>query len=734
MPLNPTLAREQWVRYVYSRDTGHRLFIDKANRCEDFFAGQQWDVSVVNRMRAVKRPTLTINTILGTLSSIFGEQIDLATEVSFKPRYNAPPQNAEILTKTYKFISDENQLPWQREEVFADGCITSRGYYDVRLKFDNNTAGEVMVSRLNPRAVLPDPDGSDYDPDTWNDVIVTTWVTADEIELMYNAKDAEALRLRAESVWAHGYDSIDTGNDRFGGSIFAHMNATEDMRATMRGIRLIDRQHRQLVKMKYFVDPKTGDKMVIPDNFKRDEIALACSQGGLLVTEEVGKRVRWTVTAEDFVLHDDWSPFKRFSVVPFFPHFRYGRTVGIVEGLIDPQELLNKSLSQELHIVNTMANSGWKVKSGALANMEIDELEERGAETGLILEVNGDPDKDIVKIQPNQIPQGLDRLSFKAESYIKLVSGRGASQMGLARPDQSGKLSEENKDGSDITLRKVMRNLERTDHLLARNILDIVQHYYTDRRIMHIIGDELTGAPEQIEINMPDPQSGEILNDLSLGTYSIVVSSQKAKRTLEESEFEHALGMREAGVQIPDRYLIANSNLRGKADIIKAMDQQAQSPEAQLQQKVQMLGGQLEVANLRAEASRLEADAVLKRAKAAKEVANTHEVLQGEPGAEKEMELEEQKHQHEMRRDQEKHNQEMQHDREKHQAEMEQRRLDAHEKRRTARIEAMARAKTEMAKASAIEKHPREAAPAAAGGGAGASRPQAKGSDKRPSA
>jgi hypothetical protein len=712
MPLDPERAREQWARYVYSRDTGHRLFIDKANRCEDFFAGQQWDVSVVNRMRAVKRPTLTINTILGTLSSIFGEQIDLATEVNFKPRYNAPPQNSDILTKTYRFISDDNQLTWQREEVFADGCITSRGYYDVRLKFDHNTAGDVLISRFNPRAVLPDPDGSDYDPDTWNDVIVTSWVTADEIELMYNAQDAEALRLRAESVWAHGYDSIDTGNDRFGGSIFAHMNMTEDMRATMRGIRLIDRQHRQLVKMQYFVDPKTGDKMRVPDSWKRDEIALAVQKAGLVVTNEVGKRVRWTVTAEDFVLHDDWSPFHRFSIVPFFPHFRYGRTVGIVEGLIDPQELLNKSLSQELHIVNTMANSGWKVKHGALVNMEIDELEERGAETGLILEVNGDPEKDIVKITPNQIPQGLDRLSFKAESYIKLVSGRGASQMGQARPDQSGKLAEENKDGSDITLRKVMRNLERTDFLLARNVLDLIQNYYTDRRIMHIIGDDLTGAPEKVEINVPDQQSGEILNDLSLGTYSVVITSQKAKRTLEESEFEHALGLKKEGVMIPDRFLIANSNLRSKTDIIKAMDAQANSPEAQLQQKVQSLAGQLEVANLRAEASRLEADAVLKRAKAAKEVANTHEVLQGEPGEEKQMELDQKKHDQEMTHSREKHDQEMEMEREKHKHKIEQDRLDAHEKRRAMRVESMARAKA--------------AASAPAAGGAGASRPQAK--------
>ena len=52
------------------------------------------------------------------------------------------------------------------------------------------------------------------------------------------------------------------------------------------------------------------------------------------------------------------------------------------------QEQLNKISSQELHIVNTTANSGWIVESGSLSGMTADDLEEHGAETGLVLEYN----------------------------------------------------------------------------------------------------------------------------------------------------------------------------------------------------------------------------------------------------------------------------------------------------------------------------------------------------------
>src|SRR6185437_781403 len=108
-----------------------------------------------------------------------------------------------------------------------------------------------------------------------------------------------------------------------------------------------------------------------------------------------------------------------FTQVPFFPYFRRGRTMGIVENLLDPQELLNKTSSQELHIVNTTANSGWKIKKGSLKNMDADEVEQRGAQTGVVFEL--DDVNDMEKIQPNQIPTGVERITYKEEEHIKTI-------------------------------------------------------------------------------------------------------------------------------------------------------------------------------------------------------------------------------------------------------------------------------------------------------------------------
>lgn len=664
--LDPEKANENYLRYTYMRDFSHIYFIEKAQRCQNFVAGHQWDPEDLQRLRDQKRPALTLNKTLITLASILGEQIDVRTEVGYRARYGAPDGAAEIMTKVQQFIAYINQLNWKRSEVFCDGVVTGRGYYDVRMNFDKSVTGEIEISMENPKNVLPDPDADQMDPETWNDVIVTKWHTPQDIALLYNAADAKALSQRTSSGFAFGYDSLDYARDRIAGTgTVAGPGLIESFKPQSKIIRTIDRQYRVLSKVKFFVDPKTGDKSRIPDHWADEQIATEVQTKGLAVISELIKRIRWMVTADEYVLHDDWSPYQHFTIVPYFPFFLHGKTIGLIEHLLDPQELLNKSTSQELHVVNTMANSGWKVKSGVLVNMELDELEERGATTGLVLEINGDPDKDVVKIQPNQIPQGLERLSFKAEAYIKAISGRGDAQIGVSRADVSGKALDKSVQSSDVTLRKAFDNLERSDFLLARNILDLVQEFMTAPQIMNITHDDLSGTSESVAVNQPD-DTGQILNDLTLGEFDVMIVSSPAKRTLEESQFEQAIGMREQGIQIPDEFIIENSNLIKKGEIVKAMKAAAQSPQAQMQQQVQLLQGQLSLAELRAQTSKEEADALLKRAKAEKELANVQEMARTAQSGDSEMQLAQQKHQQEMAQSQQKHEQSLQQDKEKH--------------------------------------------------------------------
>lgn len=631
MPVNTSLANDVWTRYQHLRDNGHYDFCKKADQCVDFFVGKQWTGVDLAFLKSVKRPALTINKIISTISNVLGEQIYNRTDTVFRPRNEgATNEVADALTKVFMHISDNNHLPWARSDWFLDGALSGRGFADVRLDFTDSMRGEVQIKRLNPKNVLIDKDAEEYDPDTWGDVIVTKWLSPDDIELAYSKRDADLLRTRGNSHLPYGFDSIDENPDRFGGRLaLPYPESLDADTGLTRNIRVLERQWRKLDKVEHFVDMVTGDMRPIPSAWGRDQISQFLAENSSFNTmKKLIKRVRWTVVADNIVLHDDWSPYKHFTVVPYFPYFVSGRTVGLVENLIGPQELLNKVSSQELHVVNTTANSGWKVKKGALTNMSIAELELRGAQTGLVLELNDMEGAE--KIQPNQTPTGLDRISYKAEEHIKTISGVSDYQLGSAREDVAAKSVLANKQSGQTNLAKPMDNLVRSDHILARNILDVVQEFYTEPRLIMVTQDRLTNKVAPMKVNEVTPE-GEILNDLTLGEYSVVVTSQSDRDTFEDSQFDQAVRLRtDVGVQIPDSFILQSSRLKNKADIITALEGNKDSPEAQAAAALQARAQEAAVV-------KEEAEGQLKLAQAAK--AQSEANNPADPGSEAAIEL-----------------------------------------------------------------------------------------------
>lgn len=608
MPMNTTLAYKIWSRYQFCRDNGHTQFMRKADKCERFFAGDQWDPSDLAKLRSELRPALTINKILPTIGTVMGEQIKNRAEISFRPRAGAPTETADALNKVFKQISDTNQLNWLRSQMFDDGAITSRGFLDVRMDYSKSMQGDVKYTSLNPKNVVIDPDGEEMDPDTWSEVFTTKWVTADDIAVLYSPEDAELLRHRTESYFPYGYDSITEDRDRFGLTTTPGYSDLTDMGGVQRNIRLIERQYRKMDRQKFFVNPRTGDRRAVPEGWDRNRIALIVKEFGFVVVSQPVRRIRWSVIADCVELHDEWSPYEHYTVVPYFPYFRHGRTIGLVENLLDPQELLNKTTSQELHIINSSANGGWKVKTGAIANMTPEELEQNGAKTGLVIEVTGDPEKDVVKIQPNQTPQGLDRMSYKAEEHIKSISNVSDSMVGQDRADVAAKAIQAKKQSGQVTMVKPLDNLTRSDFFLARATLSLVQRFYTDERLITITHDKMTGETTNIAVNQATPE-GTIANDLTIGEYEVVVTSVPVEDTLEDSEFQQAVSLKELGVAIPDEVLIQASRLQDKKTLIQTMAARAQSPEAQQQVALQLQLMQEEVKKVQAEIQKILAQA-----------------------------------------------------------------------------------------------------------------------------
>lgn len=601
-------VQEQLDRYVYSRDNGHTLYSAKARVCENFFAGEQWDPDAKAKLARQRRPALTFNKVLPSAAAIFGEQLNNQADISFKATKNGVQETADALQKVFIQIGNANNTHYIESEVFADGVITSRGFFDARMNFDTNIFGEVDVSLCNPRNVVIDPDAEEYDPDGWKDVFLSKWLSLNDIEMLYGKRASQELGAKTSSDRYIGYDFMDTRPDTFAGE--GH-RFPEDNSKYNRRWRQLERQHKQIQMKEHFVDMISGETRVIPDGMPREKIQLILQEFEVSIIKRKTECIKWTVTIDDVMVHNEESPYKHFTVVPFFPFFRRGRTIGLVENLLDPQELYNKVRSQELHIVNTTANSGWKVKTGALQNMSIEDLEERGAETGLIAELN---DMDgLDKITPNTVPTGMDRISYNSAEDLKEISMASDSMRGFDRADVAAKAIAAKQAQGSSNYSKIFDNLNMTRMLLGRNILDMVQTFYTEPRLIHITGNAPGEQDETMMINEVSPE-GEIARDLTLGEYSLVVTSVPARETFEETQFEQAVQLRELGIAIPDEVLVENSHLARKGELAAKMAGGPSEEEAALQKQLaelELQAKQLENRKAMAEQKKIESEAAL---------------------------------------------------------------------------------------------------------------------------
>lgn len=622
-----TLAKQQWEAYTRARDHGHTDYIEIAKQCDAFYRGEQWDAADVAALDDQGRPALTINTILPTVNTVIGEQSTRRADIRFKPRGSGMQETADILTKVFMQIADNNKLEWVESQVFTDGLIQDRGWFDVRIDFSDHIQGEVRITSKDPLDIIIDPDAKEYDPKTWNEIFETKWMSLDQIEEQYGQDKADKLRMIAEVGSVLGSDSIEYEEERYGdthtGEFSSDYPQNPNEAKAVRSIRVVERQYYRLKECMFYVDPVTGDERPVPYDWDEKKKTDFADQFGLYIHTKKVRKVRWTVTADTVVLFDDWSPYNHFTLVPYFPYFRRGKPFGMVRNLISPQEQLNKISSQELHIVNTTANSGWIVETGSLAGMTADDLEEHGAETGLVLEYNRGSNPPS-KIPPNQIPTGLDRISQKAALNIKQISGVSDAMLGTDSPEVSGIAIQAKQNRGILMIQVPLDNLTKTRKYLAEKVLNLVQTYYTEKRIIQITDEKDPFKPNvPMTVNQMTPE-GYIVNDLTIGEYDVIVDTAPSRDNFDEIQFAEAIELRKAGVPIPDDLIVEYSHLAKKAEIAKRIRiMQGMEPPTPEQQQVanfkaqaEIQSIQLEIAKMEAEVMRLQSEAQLNAAKA----------------------------------------------------------------------------------------------------------------------
>lgn len=551
-----------------------RDWAEKAKECVNFYEGRQWTEEDLRKLAEEKRPSFTFNKIGSLVRLVLGYYTNNRTDLKFLPAHDGSGHLnvAEALGEIAKQIATNNNKQYTDTTVFMDGMLTGRGFYDVRLDFSKNILGEQRVRDKCPFSIGLDPDGSDYDLNsTCNFVYEGRWVSIDEVEYTYGAQACALLapyfgsryRAGAPAGIIEQYEEVAPWRG-FGGMIGdgnANGQMMQDYLAQMydparKSIRLIDMQHKIPLRIRYLIDLETGSKEPIPDSFDDARVGKMMAWLGeqywmkgkpnpWQMATLPGYKIRWTTMVGDILVYDNWSQYETYTLIPFFPYFRRGKTRGMVEDLIDPQKEINKRRNATIEIVTRTAHAGWMYHKDGLTEDGKEQIENFGAMPGVNIEWKGDPAMKPEQIRPGVPPTAMANLEEKAEGDLKEIAGINDSALGQLDRVQSGRAIEARQRQSVLAIQSAMDNMGRTQMLYGRKTVEIIQNHYTQRRVFTIINDDGNNLPMVINDELA---SGEIVNDMALGAYEVSIDETPLSASFLAAQFDEMITMVEKGI------------------------------------------------------------------------------------------------------------------------------------------------------------------------------------------
>lgn len=587
------LLADRWYRAAQA----HSKWAATAKECVDFMEGRHWTEDQIAAFAKQNRPALRFNKIAPLVRLILGYQRNNRQDIKCLPATDSPgaDQVADALSRIIKQISEQSQMPYVDAEVFMDGIIGGRGFFDNRLDFENNDLGEIKVRAKDPFSIYLDPDGNQYDMNQCGYFIESRFACIDEIRAIYGEQVSAlvepftrgetpmgpltTMRDAEEITPVRMFGQREDAWEWWDNTYALLGDFTDPLR---RSIRLMDFQYWVREKKRVFIDLETGDKEVIPDHWGSREIEKALwyaeqQSNPIVVDVRNVKRVRWTTMIGDTLVYDKWSMYDGFSLVGYFPYFRRGFTQGMVSDLIDPQKEVNKRRSAEIDIVMRSAHSGWMFHEHSLDPKEELNLKRYGARPGVNVKWKGTVKPE--KIQPSTPPTAMERLEDRGRNDLREISGINEAALGQVDQVQSGRALEAKQRQAVIAVQMYTDNFSQTKRLQGAKFVNLIQKHYTENRLFRILGED--GKFMSLAINQ-DQGNGlrARLNDVTVGKYTVSVNETPLSASFLNAQFEEALlileklgPVAEAMMQVRPDLIVEMSSLPRKEEWTQALQQ-----------------------------------------------------------------------------------------------------------------------------------------------------------------
>ena len=530
---------------------------------------------------SARRRQFCFNRIRPIINMISGHQRRNRKSTIVVPVENGDEETADQFTKVMLWVNNQENILETISEAFHGALVTGMNLLQVWVDYRNDPiSGDIKVDNCPYNSFVIDPYFKKADLSDCNGIWKRTWVSKRTCISLLPDKEEIILGLYGNVTGGSKDDKFQFMAEAYDASDFGYKNLlTYD-----------EFYYRAYRTQKLLVDTETGETMEWDKEDQEALDAFLLQYPQVTLIKQDIPTVRMAIVVQGVVCYDGPNPLG--DDYPFVPVLAYynpqmpyypSRVQGVVRGLRDSQYLYNRRKVIELDILESQITSGWIYKENALVNPKDVFLSGQGR--GLALKKDAQM-TDVQQIQSPNVPPTVIQLSEIMGKEISQISGVNEELLGSAMDDKAGVLSMLRQGAGLTTLQILFDQLDRSQRLLGKIVLKIIQRDFMHGKIKRILGGEEPTAQ---------------FYNKAFGKYNAVVEDGLNTQTQRQMQFAQMLDLRERGVPISSEDLLEASTIQNKKSIIenikKQEQQQMQMQQQQMQAQMQEVQSRVKVAD-----------------------------------------------------------------------------------------------------------------------------------------
>lgn len=416
-----------------------------AERCRDYYDGEQWTDDERAKLRAIGQMPIVINRIRRKIDWLRGLEAQSRTDPKAFPRTPQHEQGANAITDALRYVADNTDLDRKRSFAWDQMLIEGVGAIEVIHKFKPPmNEAEIVINAYHYNRVFYDPHSRDADFSDARYLGAVIWADADRLSEQYPDK-ADVI----EASVSQGASLNDKLED-----IPAHK-------------RWADRDRRRVrVVLVHYIEAGAW---------------------------------KWAKYVHSGVLEDGDSPYLDVdgnSVCPLLLQSAYvgrdGNRYGPTKDWLDPQDEINKHRSKIMHHVSSRQTTSVK---GAV---DVTAMKRELAKPNGNVEIDPDAVEASLReigMKPFEVLQNADQLAGQIqllqESKAEIdLMGANSGLAGKEPGQQSGRAIMARQQGGLIEIAPLTDGLSDFTRRIYRHIWMRVRQFWREEKWIRVTDDE----------------------------------------------------------------------------------------------------------------------------------------------------------------------------------------------------------------------------------------------------